>query len=724
MSARDLIDVDLEQAVRHINFIASGGDVTFQTFDEGKDSKDDMTQGESPRVFRDANESSLSEAIHQNLRGQGVFIVVNETDGKGRKAENITKVRFVFCDLDEGGKEKLARIMADEKRPPHAVIESSPGKFHVYWRVDGSVTLAQFPIIQKALAAKFGGDPAVCDLPRTLRVAGLLHNKGEPVLSRIVTMHEDVASYSVADFTDELVQPETSPACPVPKKIESTTGVVEGGRNDAIFKLACQLRVQGVSQEEAKHRVLDMALGCHPPLSEPEAMQCLESAWRYKTEGEEVIAELNAKHAKIMVGASCYILREEKDPATSRVMRINLCRLDDMCMWFSDRTIAVQKGERQQTMNIVDYWLKDPRHRRYEGIVFAPGKTVPGNVYNLWQGPAVVSCAAGSCDLFLGHLFENIADSDTEKFNYILDWMADAVQNPAGRPGVAIVLLGDQGVGKSIFADQFGKLFGQYYVQIASSRELTGNFNAHLEGKLLVFYDEASCMGDRHVAAKLKALITERTLPIERKGRDILYIDNYIRLILASNDEQVIPAALDERRYFTTRVGNKHQGDRAYFEALINQMESGGRENLMHLLLSRDLSGVNLCDFPKTTALLENKLGNMEPVFKWWYGRLVCPPGRWPSEVCKDALYQDYLAYCLETGERQRIDKSTFGKKIKKLVPTVKDVREKARHQDNPVLQTVENITRKWQYQFPSQQECRRLFEALVKQSIDWGADQ
>jgi hypothetical protein len=50
--------------------------------------------------------------------------------------------------------------------------------------------LERFTPFQKELAAVLGGDPAICDLPRIMRVPGFVHWKGKPVLSRICHVSE------------------------------------------------------------------------------------------------------------------------------------------------------------------------------------------------------------------------------------------------------------------------------------------------------------------------------------------------------------------------------------------------------------------------------------------------------------------------------------------------------------------------------------------------------
>ncbi len=58
-------------------------------------------------------------------------------------------------------------------------------------------------------------------------------------------------------------------------------GVAQGGRNDAVFRLACTLRRKNMSYDVAKNRVIVAARNCTPALPDSEAIKCLDSAWTY-----------------------------------------------------------------------------------------------------------------------------------------------------------------------------------------------------------------------------------------------------------------------------------------------------------------------------------------------------------------------------------------------------------------------------------------------------------
>src|SRR3546814_13179088 len=69
--------------------------------------------------------------------------------------------------------------------PPAIVCESSPVKHHAYWPV-ADMPLGDFKRAQQSLAAIYGGDPAVFDLPRIMRLHGYRPAQGEPCADQLL----------------------------------------------------------------------------------------------------------------------------------------------------------------------------------------------------------------------------------------------------------------------------------------------------------------------------------------------------------------------------------------------------------------------------------------------------------------------------------------------------------------------------------------------------------
>lgn len=262
-------------AARFLEVLEPVGNFTFVTFDDKK-SQTSLTENLHGQ-FNDY----VTELSAANLLGAGVFVTVNETDLKGRKTENIQRVRAVFVDLDGAD---LKPVLAWE-HSPHMVVESSPGKWHAYWLVT-DLDLAQFKTVQQTLAMKFGGDRKVCDLPRLMRVPGFFHHKDEPVLSRLHSVHESLVPYAgekiksalLLNFDQEILKPVVTSS-----RLPANASVINAGeRNTKLTSIGGGFRRQGMAESDLQSALLGVnSERCQPPLDATEVMGIAKSVARY-----------------------------------------------------------------------------------------------------------------------------------------------------------------------------------------------------------------------------------------------------------------------------------------------------------------------------------------------------------------------------------------------------------------------------------------------------------
>jgi hypothetical protein len=143
------------------------------------------------RLIHDVNKAadgvSLRGTLTDNLAtievyqaaGYGAFIVVNETDGRGRSAENVVSFRANFIDSDDADSQwtKWQRVAAWENPPTFFVQGAVAGKFHAYWIIEPHNDVTRWQNTQRKLITMFSSDDRVNDPPRVMRVPGSLHLK-------------------------------------------------------------------------------------------------------------------------------------------------------------------------------------------------------------------------------------------------------------------------------------------------------------------------------------------------------------------------------------------------------------------------------------------------------------------------------------------------------------------------------------------------------------------
>jgi Family of unknown function (DUF5906) len=417
---------------------------------------------------------------------------------------------------------------------------------------------------------------------------------------------------------------------------------------------------------------------------------------------EARIAQINSDHALVLSGSKAMIMKFEKDG------QFDLIGIAAFRAWFMNHP-RVRAGK--TTIPVAEYWLCHPQRRQYHGIEFAPGgDTKPGH-YNLWHGFAVEP-REGDCSKFLAHVKDNAASGDEKTFLWIMGWWAQIFQQPAFKLGTALVLRGELGTGKTKIGEVFGSLLGNHFMTVALPRYITGQFNSHMVSLLVLHADEAFWAGDKQSVGALKSLVTAHKHPIEYKGVDPIYIDNYLRLFSTGNPDWMVPAGFQERRWAIFDMGKDHMQDHAYFAAIDYEMDHGGREALLHYLLNFDLSRVNLRVIPRTAALLDQQIESMTPEQAWLLDLLMrgaLPAVNNETAICtKQALYLSYVRHAKLTGTNHRSIETMVATFLKKQLDLTTVRRRVGR---DPVRC----------FQFPALKDCRQRFAENVGQPFDWG---
>ena len=146
---------------------------TFQVFDDDK-SRYDTSLAEHRHGALDEHKAWLERKAEM---GCGIFVMINEGNGQGRKIENIARIRAVWQDDDDG-------FMGSYPIAPSFVVQSSPGKFQRYWLVDG-LTKEEHKGVMARMVSDYGADKNAKDLPRVFRLAGSLHQKDPDNVFRV-----------------------------------------------------------------------------------------------------------------------------------------------------------------------------------------------------------------------------------------------------------------------------------------------------------------------------------------------------------------------------------------------------------------------------------------------------------------------------------------------------------------------------------------------------------
>ena len=392
--------------------------------------------------------------------------------------------------------------------------------------------------------------------------------------------------------------------------------------------------------------------------------------------------------------------------------------------FFQDEKIitGVNEDDEPIVKTKAEVWLAAPHKNKYEELTFLPNRETPPHIKNLWSGFAFEP-VKGNCELFLEHLHDNICSKNQEHFNFLIKWMAQCFQHPDIPGEVCIVLGGKKGTGKNFYADNLGALLGPHYAVYSDKQRVTRNFNSHLMDKCLATLDETFYANDHASEGILKALITGRTIQIEKKGHDIFEIPNILHLIMLSNADRIAPTTIDERRFFCLKVAETHRKDYEYFGKIQQQLDDKGYSGLLHYLLNMDIHGFNYREAPSTEFLDEQTKLGLQGIDSVWFEMLSGAefPGAkddqgrywlrtsdlilWAEEHQKSARYQSW----------DKIGREQLGRFLTKM--------NFGKGKAQGVLFQDRTEGRVNAYQVPALAECRKRWKDAGYPAGDWDAN-
>ena len=250
-------------------------------------------------------------------------ITLNLTKHTGRKKKDIEACRVFCLDLDHTlTSAQLKQIQSNVS--PSLIVESSPAKYHCYWKAPAGMGLEEWSAVQAGLAALYDGDLDLSGITHLIRVPGFprickdgslwvprvvwddgehvpklfgadLYNEGVEALSRLTEQRKEKAkkvkllSNKNGHFDEKEWQAKARELGDVGKRNDSLYGAVHA----FVLGYAGSIDTAGASDLEScaydfGTRVNDsFAL----PLADDEAGTCIESAISHAVEARRKKAE-------------------------------------------------------------------------------------------------------------------------------------------------------------------------------------------------------------------------------------------------------------------------------------------------------------------------------------------------------------------------------------------------------------------------------------------------
>lgn len=301
----------------------------------------------------------------------------------------------------------------------------------------------------------------------------------------------------------------------------------------------------------------------------------------------------------------------------------------------------------------LDKWLKDPHMKTYSYVTNDPS-TDP-SVFVLPDPPSPIfvyrtyECTPHPDALPLFDHFLDILTNHKQSIKeYVLNWCAHLLQMPLELPGVALIFIGQKGVGKDTFGDFFGTyLIGStYYQNYSNQLQYFDKHDSFKANKFLVKVEELSrkILCDENNDTYIKSSITAPTTTINPKNGTPYEVKNFKRVIGTTNHSNALNVDQNERRYVFSVVSPEKMGDHSYWNTLRSVLFTpSGAAAIASMLLSHDISSFNPRLLPENTYLKQLQEDTTDSVQKFID---QCDPG----EYSGNDLYHLYREYCAEEG--------------------------------------------------------------------------
>lgn len=292
--------------------------------------------------------------------------------------------------------------------------------------------------------------------------------------------------------------------------------------------------------------------------------------------------------------------------------------------------------KREITANLAEWWLKNPNRLQFDGFTFEPcpygDEGTLLKKFNLWTGFTIDDVPAApdlyDLDPLLDHVYNCYARCNDELYIYFMKYFARMIQFPYQKLGTSIFLLGEEGIGKTLFVNMILKILGPHG-KLFNNAQVFGQFNSELKDCLLAFFDECTFGGDKDLADHIKGLVTQDMILINEKNKAPYSVPCYTNAIFATNKEYAIDTGNKARRWVIFECDNEYAGiSSAEKTKYFKKLRDINLSTFFWLLLHINVTDFNSREFPVTDSLREHKIKSFNSIVHFWF-KVLCDEPKW-----------------------------------------------------------------------------------------------
>jgi putative DNA primase/helicase len=309
-------------------------------------------------------------------------------------------------------------------------------------------------------------------------------------------------------------------------------------------------------------------------------------------------------------------------------------------------TAEVSVGEDVKTVNVPKIWIADPKRVEVQSLEYKPGqpRLIPTALgipnLNLWKG---MGCDPdpGDVEPWLELLANNVPDDELRQ--WLIAWCAYPLQNLGAKMTSYPLIFGPSGTGKNLFFKPLHHIYGRNAVVI-SREHVSSTFNSVYSMKQFVHVDEIKTQsGVRdNVAQKIKLLISQERMVVNRKGQPEFEVDASANFAITDNFWDCMKLDQDDRRACVIRWEGAvdRRGDQPYWSKYVHWAEHWGPSFLYDWLLKQDISWFDPTSWAPATKWKEQvKEATMLPLESWIKDLWDDPSGNLPIISASRALW-------------------------------------------------------------------------------------
>jgi len=200
-------------------------------------------------------------------------------------------------------------------------------------------------------------------------------------------------------------------------------------------------------------------------------------------------------------------------------------------------------------------------------------------------------------------------------------------------------------------------------------------------------------------------------------------------MIIIGNDNWLVPATSDERRYFVLDVSDKYVGKMWYFDALLYEINHGGLEAFMQVLSRRNISKFDVRKIPYSVALDDQKEEALDVLDKFLYGILLSSQltkaVNGCAKVYRTNLFDSFVRFEKSLGVTNRYTPEKFAINMLSRFPSVVNGKVEKYPGNGHVVSIIKVLRdndrdRLWYYTFPEIESCRATWDFHRRQLRTW----